>query len=65
MSDNIAVLDGYTEGFIADCGQHDLHILVKPDTDLDSTFKAWDADNQEFIRINGWLWSFERTADSN
>jgi hypothetical protein len=63
MSDNIAVLEGYTEGYLASCPEADLFILVKPGTDLDSTLKAWDSDNQEFIRINGWLWAFERTND--
>lgn len=63
MSDNAAVLEGYTEGYIAECADADMFILVKPGTDFDSTFKAWDSDNQEFIRINGWLWIFERTED--
>lgn len=59
MSDNIAVLQGYTKELMAYCDECDLFILVKPATDLDSTFKAWDSDNQEFVRINGWLWTFE------
>lgn len=63
MSDNIAVLEGYTEGYLAECSSHDMFILVKPDTDFDSTFKAWDSDNQEFVRINGWLWTFTKTND--
>lgn len=63
MGDNAAVLDGYTQGYIAECAECDLHILAKPDTDLDGTFKAWDCDNQEFVRINGWLWSFTPTND--
>jgi len=63
MSDNIAVLDGYTEGYLASCSEADLFILVKPHTDMDSNFKAWDTDNQEYVRINGWLWNFERTND--
>lgn len=56
MSDNIAVLDGYTESVEADCGEHVLYLLVKPNTDFESAFKAWDTDNQEFIRVNGWLY---------
>ena len=47
MSDNVAVMEG-GDGM-------DLYLLVKPDTDFDSTFRAWDTDNQEFIRVNGWL----------
>jgi hypothetical protein len=59
MTDNVAVLAGYTEGYLASCDEEYMFILVKPDTDLDSCFKAWDSDNQEFITINGWLWRFE------
>lgn len=62
MSDNVAVLDVYTEEYMACCEAHDLFIMVKPGTDFDSAFKAWDSDAQEFIRINGWLWTFERVA---
>lgn len=57
MSDNVAVLDGYTQQVVADCGEHELFLLVKPGTDFDSTFRAWDTDSQEFIRVNGWLYS--------
>lgn len=57
MSDNAAILDGYTREVIASCIEHDLYLLVKPDADLSGTFKAWDTDNQEFIRVNGWLYS--------
>lgn len=57
MSDNVAVLDGYTQQVVADCGEHELFLLVKPDAILDSTFRAWDTDSHEFIRVNGWLYS--------
>jgi hypothetical protein len=60
MSDNTAILAGYTQEYMAECTACDLHIFVKPDTDLDGQFKAYDADNCEFVRLNGWLWSFER-----
>lgn len=58
MTDNVAVLDGYTEEVSAFGGAYDLSLLIRPGTDLDATFKAWDMDNQEFIRVNGWLFSF-------
>jgi hypothetical protein len=60
MSDNIAVLDGYTEEYFAASHEHEMPILVKPGTDFDSTFKAWDMDNQEYVTINGWLWIFTK-----
>lgn len=59
MSDNVAILDGFTREVVASNGEMDLYLLVKPDADLGDTFKAWDTDNQEFIRVNGWLFSIE------
>lgn len=60
MSDNVAILAGFTEEYMADCPVSTFPILVKPGTDLDSRFKAWDMDAQEFIMINGWVCTFER-----
>jgi hypothetical protein len=59
MTDSVAVLDGYTKELMAYSDGADMFILVKPDTDLDSRFKAWDSDNQEWVYINGWLFTFE------
>jgi hypothetical protein len=58
MTDNVAVLDGFTKEYMAECDIDAFPILVKPDADLDGTFTAWNMDDQEFIRINGWLWTF-------
>lgn len=55
MSDNGAVMQGYTQKVMAVGGEFDLFLLVQPDTDFESTFKAWDTDAQEWIRVNGWL----------
>ena len=62
MTDNIAVLEGYTKEVQGDHDGVDLHLLVKPKTDLDSRFKAWCTDCQEFIMVNGWLASWEAVA---
>lgn len=59
MTDNVAVLDGYTEEVYMTGGGYDLNLLVKPDTDLDGSFKAWDMAEQEYIKVNGWLFSIE------
>ena len=59
MSDNVAVLQGYTREVVATGNTMDLLLLVKPDQEFDGTFKAWDCDAQEFITINGWLFAFE------
>ena len=67
MSDNIAILDGYTEPYMAysSNGAYDIFILVKPDTDFDSCFKAWDSDAQKYISILGWLWDCEPVTEDN
>ena len=57
MTDRIATVEGYIQEAIADRGDHTLYLLVKPNTLLDGVFVAWDTDNQEFIRVNGWLYS--------
>ena len=58
MTDNIAVLKGYTQEIFAESDAGDqLYLLVQPNTDYDETFEAWDTENQEFIRVNGWLFS--------
>lgn len=59
MSDNVATLAGYTREVYAICDQHEGLFLIRPDTDLDGRFRAWDMDNQEFVAINGWLWTFD------
>jgi len=59
MTDNIAVLQGFTREVQADSDACTLYLLIRPDTDLDSRFKAWDMDGQEFIFVNGWLFITE------
>jgi len=54
MTDNVAILDGYTNEVYMEAGGYDLNLLVKPDADLDGTFKAWDMDEQAYIKVNGW-----------
>lgn len=62
MSDNTAILAGYTRELLAEGGPYSLHLFVKPDADLDDAFKAYDADECEFIRVNGWMFTFEEVA---
>jgi hypothetical protein len=59
MTDNTAILDGFTREVIASNEQMDLYLLVKPETDFDDCFKAWDMDEQEYVRVNGWLFTVE------
>ena len=61
MTDNIAVLDGYTREVFAysHSGIGELHLLIHPDTLEDERFRAWCCDEQEYLWINGW--NFELT----
>ena len=61
MSDNVAVLNEFTREVVASNAAYDLFLLVKPDADLSGAFRAWDTDNQEFIRVNGWLFDVQDT----
>ncbi len=59
MTDNIAVLEGFVEEIEGEYNGTQLNLLIKPDTDVDGRFKAWDMNMQEFIFVNGWLTVFE------
>ena len=57
MTDNVAVLQGYTTELQCENWALDLNVLVRPHTDTDGEFKAWCMDEQEFITVNGWLFT--------
>lgn len=60
MTDNVAILAGYTEEYYASNDRGDeLDLLCFPGTHKDGFFKAWDMYGQEYIQIKGWLWSCE------
>lgn len=63
MTDNVAILDGYTELYFLASDNVELVVLVKPGTDLTDSFKAWDTDMQEYIRVNGWLFTSEKLKE--
>lgn len=60
-TDNGAVLDGYTVEKIAESsdGTYSLHISHKPDADYDSRLRVFCHDEQRFIVLNAWNWTFE------
>lgn len=58
LTQALAILAGYTSPVIADCGIHTLELLIEPGADLDSTFVAYDRDENTWLRINGWLFDF-------
>jgi len=56
MTDNIAVLQGFTKEITLESSEGLLSLLIKPDEDIGQRFKAWDTDMQDFIIVNGWLY---------
>jgi hypothetical protein len=59
MTDNVAVLAGYTQEVLAENTKYTLNLLTKPGTDFGERFKAWDIDEQEWVTVNGWLFTVE------
>ena len=51
---NIAIKQGYTKELTMNSEHYFGSILIKPITDLDSTFKAYCLNRQSFVYINGW-----------
>ncbi|MGZ2448487.1 hypothetical protein ACVIRO_001241 [Rhizobium ruizarguesonis] len=63
MSDNTAILAGFTREVMAAGGDYELHLFIKPDTDVGERFKAYDADECEWLNVNGWLFTVEDIAN--
>lgn len=66
MSDNIAVLTGFTEEYIAypiNGNSDSIFVLVKPETEFASVFKCWNSDTQNFIVLHGYNFMFERPQE--
>ena len=61
MTDNVAVLRGYTRE-IKDVGTGKPY-LVMPKTETNGRFTAWDMDDQCFCLLDGWGHTFEETPD--
>ena len=53
-TDNECTLRGWTEAVI-ETGFHSLHVSYSPDAEIDDAFMAFCHDDQEMIRVNGWL----------
>ena len=48
-------MEHYTQHIIVHGDGITLDLMVKPDTDFDDAFKAWDRDAEEYIMVAGWL----------
>lgn len=54
-----ALAKGYTRRITADSSEYTLDLLVNPEADLDGRFKAFCMDELEWLKVNGWLFTFE------
>ncbi len=52
-TDNCCTRLGWIE-YMVYAGEHDLHVSVDPDADLDGRFRAFCHDEQKMIIISGW-----------
>lgn len=57
----LAVAAGYTQPIHAVGDAHDLTLLVQPGTDYDDRFRAFDTDTNEWLWVNGWMFTIEAT----
>lgn len=55
----LAIAAGYTRPIFATADVYDLELLVQPDTDFDTRFRAYDTDNDEWLWVNGWMFVVE------
>jgi len=51
--DSAARKEGYTRAVYIEGGMQSGEFLIQPDTDLDSTFRAWGTDWQEWTAVHG------------
>ena len=51
--------EAFTRRVFASADCYDLELMIDPATDLDDSFRAWDVDSGEELRVNGWLFTFE------
>lgn len=56
--DNDCATLGWTE-MVLSSDEVELHVSVAPQTDIEGEFLAFDHDEQEMIRVNGWMFCLE------
>lgn len=57
--DQEAILKGYIRVVSIEGGCQGGDFLIEPDTDLDTRFRAWGLDWQEWAWVNGWACEIE------
>lgn len=59
MTDNVAILEGYTREVHGTAPEMECNFLVKPDQDLSQQFRAWNMHDQEWVIVFGWVWEWD------
>jgi hypothetical protein len=59
MTDNVAILAGFTREVWASCEEREGPFLIQPDANLDDYVRAWNMDTQAFEQLNGGMWMFK------
>lgn len=67
MSDNEAVMRGYSEPMVLEAVDHShtLYVLAQPYADLDGSFRVWDTDEQEWLCLNGWQYDVAARGEAD
>ena len=47
-----------------EAGHASLEVLVDPNDDLGGEVRAWDLEEERFIRLNGWMCEWERAEEN-
>lgn len=53
MTDNVATLEGFTKEIMIETKDRVIFALVRPDTKFTGLYRAWDTDEQQFVKVDG------------
>jgi hypothetical protein len=53
MTDNVAVLAGFTREIMIETRDQTIFALVRPDTKFAGRYRAFDTDAQDYVTIDG------------
>ena len=62
MSDNTAILAGFTREVMFHGLGCERHLFIPPAADVSDCFAAYDADECRFVKIAGWLGTVQDLA---
>ena len=54
-----ALAKGFTRRIWADSSDCSFDCLIKPEADLEGRLMAFDVENNEWVRLNGWMFDID------